>query len=107
MDFSRGISVLWQDLLVFFFSLYVKTPESFMAEMRKRNKNPRSYVSYAFDSVWAAALLFQASLSWPKEFHPENAEFGSITIADLYAYLLSQTQFQGMTVNIIFIAITI
>ena len=70
-----------------------------MTEMRKRNKNPRSYVSYAFDSVWAAALLFQASLSGPKEFHPENAKFRSIKIRNVYSYLLSQTQFQGMTVK--------
>ncbi|XP_028407396.1 gamma-aminobutyric acid type B receptor subunit 2-like [Dendronephthya gigantea] len=73
------------------------TPESFMAEMRKRNKNAQSYVSYAFDCVWAAALLFQATLSLPKTYHPENAKFRSLKVREAYVKNLAEVEFQGMT----------
>ncbi len=69
-----------------------------MAHMRRRNSNPRSYTSYAFDSVWAAALLFERTLSYPK-YRPENAKFGDIQTRNYYAWFLSETQFEGLTVS--------
>ena len=67
-----------------------------MELMRRRNRNPRLYTSYAFDSIWAAALLFQKSLS--TEFRPENVTFGDVLTRNAYASLLSKTQFEGLTV---------
>jgi hypothetical protein len=69
-----------------------------MERMRRRNNNPRPYTSYAFDSVWAAALLFQKSLSFPK-YRPENVEFGNIMARNYYAWFLSETKFEGLTVS--------
>ena len=69
-----------------------------MSQMRLRNRNPRSYTSYAFDSVWAAAMLFQKSLSYPK-YRPENAKFLDISTRNHYASFLSETHFEGMTVR--------
>ena len=72
-----------------------------MAHMRRRHRNPRSYTSYAFDSVWAAALLFQRSLAYPK-YRPENAKFVDMRTRNYYAWFLSETQFEGLTVSFIF-----
>jgi hypothetical protein len=70
-----------------------------MDRMHRRNSNPKSYTSYAFDSVWAAALLFQKSLSYPK-FRPDNVEFKDIEARNFYAWALSKTQFEGLTVRL-------
>ena len=69
-----------------------------MSQMRLRNPNARSYISYAFDSVWAAAMLFQKSLSYPK-YRPENVKFTDILARNYYASFLSKTHFEGMTVR--------
>jgi hypothetical protein len=70
-----------------------------MDHMRRRNYNPRPYTSYAFDSVWAAALLFQKSLSMSK-YRPENVKFGDRLARNYYAWFLSETEFEGLTVSL-------
>jgi hypothetical protein len=79
--------------------VFFKTAKSFMDVMRHRNGNPRMYTSYAFDSVWAAALLFQKSLAYPK-YRPENVTFNDIITRNHYAWFLSETQFDGLTVRL-------
>ena len=76
---------------------YQKTPETFMERIRRSNSRAREFTSYAFDSVWAAALLFQKSLSYP-EFRPENVKFEDLLTRNYYAWFLSETQFEGLTV---------
>ena len=74
----------------------LQTAETFMKHMYHRTRNPELYASYAFDSIWAAALLFQGSLS--TRYRPENVTFGDLLTRNAYASLLSQTQFEGLTV---------
>ncbi|CAB4027904.1 gamma-aminobutyric acid type B receptor subunit 2-like isoform X1, partial [Paramuricea clavata] len=72
------------------------TAVTFNVNRLLKHNAPRPYTSYAFDSVWAAALLFQESLSYPK-YRPENVEFGNIMARNYYSWFLSKTKFEGLT----------
>jgi hypothetical protein len=69
-----------------------------MDHMRRSHNAPYRSTSYAFDSVWAAALLYQRSLSYP-DYRPENVKFRSRDVRELYASFLSETRFEGLSVS--------
>ena len=67
-----------------------------MAELLKRNPRGLPRTSYAFDSIWSAALMLNESL---KETRPEDYELGDDTFSDNYENLLKNQSFEGMSVS--------
>ena len=50
--------------------------------------------------MWTVALTLNKSLSEEPKYHPENAVFGDPYVSYLYKKLLSQTEFEGLSVSI-------
>ena len=67
-----------------------------MAELLKRNRRGLPRTSYAFDSIWSAALMLNESL---KETRPEDYELGDDTFSNNYENLLRSQSFEGMSVS--------
>ena len=67
-----------------------------MAELLKRNRAGLSRTSYAFDSIWSAALMLNKSLN---ETRPEDYVLGNDTFSDNYEELLKQQSFEGISVG--------
>ena len=69
---------------------------TFLHEVRKRNKQTQARTSYAFDSIWAAALMLNSTSN---ETRPEDLELGSDKFSTVYEELLRKQEFEGISVS--------
>ena len=68
-----------------------------MAEVRKRNSQTLAHTSYAFDSIWAAALMLDETSNATR---PEDFVLGSDTFSREYQELLNDQEFEGLSVSL-------
>ena len=68
-----------------------------MAEVRKRNKQTLAHTSYAFDSIWAAALMLNETSNATR---PEDFVLGSDKFSRKYQELLNDQEFEGLSVSL-------
>ena len=69
---------------------------TYLTELRKRNGQALARTSYAFDSIWAAALMLNETSN---ETRPENLELGSDKFSNEYEKLLKEQEFEGLSVR--------
>ena len=68
-----------------------------MTEVRKRNKQTLAHTSYAFDSIWAAALMLNETSNTTR---PEDFALGSNKFSREYQELLNKQEFEGLSVSL-------
>ena len=68
-----------------------------MDEVRKRNKQTLAHTSYAFDSIWAAALMLNETSNTTR---PEDFVLGSDKFSRKYQELLHVQEFEGLSVSL-------
>jgi hypothetical protein len=83
-----------QIVLIIF--LVFQNASAYLTEVRKRNNQVLARTSYAFDSIWAAALMLNATSN---ETRPEDFVFSSDKFADEYKDLLEKQEFEGLSVS--------
>ena len=66
-----------------------------MAEVLRRNNQTLARTSYAFDSIWAAALMLNKTSN---ETRPEDLVLGSDKFSSEYERLLKDQEFEGLSV---------
>ena len=72
---------------------------TYLTELRKRNGQALARTSYAFDSIWAAALMLDKTSN---ETRPENFVLGSDKFSNEYEKLLKEEEFEGLSVRLLF-----
>ncbi|CAB4039694.1 Hypothetical predicted protein, partial [Paramuricea clavata] len=82
-----------QIVLIIF--LVFQNASAYLAEVRKRNNQALASTSYAFDSIWAAALMLNATSNEtrPEDFVLSSDQFFS----DEYKDLLEEQEFEGLS----------
>jgi hypothetical protein len=83
-----------QIVLIIF--LVFQNASAYLAEVRKRNNQALARTSYAFDSIWAAALMLNATSN---ETRPEDFVLSSYKFSDEYKDLLVEQEFEGLSVS--------
>ena len=68
-----------------------------MAEVRKRNSQTIAHTSYAFDSIWAAALMLNETSNATR---PMDFVLGSDKFSEEYQELLKKQEFEGLSVSL-------
>jgi hypothetical protein len=76
--------------------LVFQNASTYLAEVRKRNNQALARTSYAFDSIWAAALMLNETSN---ETRPEDFVFASDKFSDEYKELLEEQEFEGLSVS--------
>ena len=72
----------------------------FLNEVRKKNNKTLPRTSYAFDSIWAAALMLDGAAASNKS-NPGNFVLGDDTFSEPYEEILRETSFEGLSVGLI------
>ena len=70
----------------------------YLAEVCKRNNRTVAGTSYAFDSIWAAALMLNKTLN---ETRPEDFVLGNEKLSNEYKEVLGREEFEGLSVSLI------
>ena len=76
--------------------LVFQNASTYLAEVRKRNNQTLARTSYAFDSIWAAALMLNETSN---ETRPEDFVLPSDKFSDEYKDLLEEQEFEGLSVS--------
>ncbi|XP_028407401.1 gamma-aminobutyric acid type B receptor subunit 2-like isoform X2 [Dendronephthya gigantea] len=70
------------------------TSREYLAEVQRRNKKAQPYTSYAFDSIWAAALMLNETSNTTR---PEDLVLGDDKFFYEYKDLLQKQEFEGLS----------
>ena len=74
----------------------LKNASDYFDEVSRRNNRTVPLSCYAFDSVWSAALMLNASKG---DTRPENYVIGNDSFSTVYKTALEEQEFEGISIS--------